>query len=269
MHDADLRQARIIPAYAGSTVIQSEKQSSGADHPRIRGEHAGSRSGPMGGAGSSPHTRGARDLEGDSPTLFADHPRIRGEHGSGPTRRSSSSGSSPHTRGAQSPRHRWSRRGGIIPAYAGSTVLYSRNWTRVQDHPRIRGEHALALLLWRGEAGSSPHTRGAPRAGICMRLSIRIIPAYAGSTCRHQSTNATEADHPRIRGEHASYSPPRNSTIRIIPAYAGSTDGPHTTSNPQWDHPRIRGEHVGEDNPRDYPRGSSPHTRGARSRRLS
>ena len=55
----------IIPAYAGSTGLCNLGPEAKPDHPRIRGEHnpdplAVSRCG-----GSSPHTRGARQLAGD------------------------------------------------------------------------------------------------------------------------------------------------------------------------------------------------------------
>ena len=55
---------------------------------------------------------------------------------------------------------------GIIPAYAGSTRLFTEYERRGGDHPRIRGEH---YYLDSG-VGST--------AGI--------IPAYAGSTQRRQ-----------------------------------------------------------------------------------
>ena len=53
--------ARIIPAYAGSTLAIVWRACASADHPRIRGEHLDHRHPPGAGAGSSPHTRGARD----------------------------------------------------------------------------------------------------------------------------------------------------------------------------------------------------------------
>ena len=51
-----------------------------------------------------------------------DHPRIRGEHVPQTSPMRTVLGSSPHTRGAQARPLRPHRRGGIIPAYAGSTV---------------------------------------------------------------------------------------------------------------------------------------------------
>ena len=96
------------------------------------------------------------------------------------------------------------------------------------------------------------------------------------------------ADHPRIRGEHrimcipvlwTSGSSPHTRGARlpgagvgrecgIIPAYAGSTPPRASPTSGTKDHPRIRGEH-----PYGVTRwldlvGSSPHTRGARRRRI-
>ena len=51
----------IIPAYAGSTRACISPSTRSRDHPRIRGEHGGGRSGQREGSGSSPHTRGAPD----------------------------------------------------------------------------------------------------------------------------------------------------------------------------------------------------------------
>ena len=71
------------------------------------------------------------------------------------------------------------------------------------------------------------------------------------------------AGDPRIRGEHAGRGRRRPSRGRIIPAYAGSierTSGRWTCTR---DHPRIRGEHSIVVTTHRFPRGSSPHTRGA------
>ena len=174
------------------------------DHPRIRGEHLlslRSRT-PFQGIipayagstllltltdidflGSSPHTRGARRLGVVGGESLGDHPRIRGEH--------SFYG---HHAGAPS----W-----IIPAYAGST--------------------AISVPTTSGALGSSPHTRGAPRMG--------------------DGSSLPEGDHPRIRGEHSTRHQAKSASLRIIPAYAGSTI-----------------EYKGK----SYRLvGSSPHTRGA------
>ena len=50
------------------------------------------------------------------------------------------------------------------------------------DHPRIRGEHWVALMDFAVVQGSSPHTRGAQNLTRPYTRSTGIIPAYAGST---------------------------------------------------------------------------------------
>ena len=132
--------------------------------------------------GSSPHTRGAPCWSAGRPrrtriipayagstsgvksssSLSSDHPRIRGEHLVTCISDAKRAGSSPHTRGALvvfslDPHFRR-----IIPAYAGSTARNFPNLVFATDHPRIRGEHDLAVFLDHTRAGSSPHTRGAP-----------------------------------------------------------------------------------------------------------
>ena len=199
----DLEQyARIIPAYAGSTSSYPTCELPRTDHPRIRGEHAKMRGFLVLARGSSPHTRGARELglrvpgvRGIIPAYagstrpgggFAccqgDHPRIRGEHPRKAIVCPSKEGSSPHTRGAL---YTIKTNGGesrIIPAYAGSTKISQKGKGMAADHPRIRGEHHLGASTCTSESGSSPHTRGARPPAPCGRPGRRIIPAYAGST---------------------------------------------------------------------------------------
>ena len=195
-------------------------------------------------------------------------------------------GSSPHTRGAL---RMGEERGGsdrIIPAYAGSTPNSPPKPASGPDHPRIRGEHQLSLPGSSWTAGSSPHTRGAHDARRDHGRHLRIIPAYAGSTCPFPDALLPWTDHPRIRGEHAPSAPPRPGRCgssphtrgarqdcelhveheRIIPAYAGSTRGLASVPLVRSDHPRIRGEHPPRRSAGPRRRGSSPHTRGARFR---
>ena len=234
----------IIPAYAGSTVAGQGHDVTGADHPRIRGEHHVPTEQPGANPGSSPHTRGARPA---------------------------------------CPRQR--RRGGIIPAYAGSTGRRGESRRGVGDHPRIRGEHRAVLADRGRDDGSSPHTRGAPRKGWVPSVQPGIIPAYAGSTRLIPCSRATSSDHPRIRGEHlhavarvavlggssphtrgARLGAPRTPLRgRIIPAYAGSTSPSNSPRERSGDHPRIRGEHERVSIRETLSPGSSPHTRGALS----
>ena len=154
-------------------------------------------------------------------------------------------GSSPHTRGARRRTPLDRHPGGIIPAYAGSTLEAgtdgavlggSSPHTRGAppglvrgegfrgDHPRIRGEHVFLSSLGGLSPGSSPHTRGAPRGARGRFWLWRIIPAYAGSTNRDRHGRRRPADHPRIRGEHGWGG-------HVDPSGQGSS--PHTRGAPE------------------------------------
>mgnify|MGYP006926343944 CR=1 FL=1 len=234
--------------------------------------------------GSSPHTRGARDLRRSRALLpgiipaYAgstrrrlrgtacawDHPRIRGEHSAYSVDHVALMGSSPHTRGAPRSARGRGHHERIIPAYAGSTSCTPYCSDCGTDHPRIRGEHMSIGFRPDPDGGSSPHTRG----------------ALDRQTRRREKAS----DHPRIRGEHSPASSPpsldsgssphtrgapypvsgRPMTQRIIPAYAGSTVAAGAPFGISRDHPRIRGEHDDSDQYVIDGLGSSPHTRGAR-----
>ena len=274
---------RIIPAYAGSTQRRLGVEQPPQDHPRIRGEHGIDILGRRVAKGSSPHTRGAplgdrdrRCVHGIIPAYAGstatpspsaasatDHPRIRGEHSIVSGAICTMSGSSPHTRGAPTAPVQAPRKTGIIPAYAGSTAYEDTAITEQRDHPRIRGEHTRATINRADPAGSSPHTRGALTGLDADGGPERIIPAYAGSTCRRIRGSAPGTDHPRIRGEHPRLGCLPDRPSRIIPAYAGSTPRIVHAEQSSADHPRIRGEHVTPLPGETLACGSSPHTRGA------
>ena len=110
----------IIPACAGSTVTARWTRSASEDHPRMCGEHFCMAINWGGRRGSSPHVRGAPDVqvellpaEGIIPACAGsttprppktrcvrDHPRMCGEHGRGRVMAVTVWGSSPHVRGA-------------------------------------------------------------------------------------------------------------------------------------------------------------------------
>ena len=172
-------------------------------------------------------------------------------------------GSSPLTRGTQYPLYYRLLHPGIILAYAGNTTLISRSSLDTQDHPRLRGEHVAASVVWMRNLGSSPLTRGTQGRHHDGPVAQGIIPAYAGNTPRWRTSRSCVRDHPRLRGEHAkrlyigvsgSGSSPltrgthigegvRLSVRRIIPAYAGNTSFQSSRRSWRWDHPRLRGEH--------------------------
>ena len=155
---------------------------------------------------------------------MGDHPRIRGEHDIPFQIHPNQHGSSPHTRGAPAPGFSIRPGAGIIPAYAGSTLLRLRRRIDGRDHPRIRGEHSSSPSKYLRPGGSSPHTRGAHTAYTIIK--------------------SMDSDHPRIRGEHVSKCGFCVLPGWIIPAYAGSTCATVLLTLASRDHPRIRGEHT-------------------------
>ena len=157
----DLAAAGIIPAYAGSTAYHTVAKPKMRDHPRVCGEHRAMSTGQGRIWGSSPRMRGAprrhRDRQGLRGIIPAyagstarprrgrrrpeDHPRVCGEHITTQPDSMPVEGSSPRMRGARRATRRATRRGGIIPAYAGSTLDEGFDARASRDHPRVCGEH--------------------------------------------------------------------------------------------------------------------------------
>ena len=192
----------------------------------------------------------------EMPPSPPDHPRIRGEHLFSPPCGRGATGSSPHTRGALGSGSATARIAGIIPAYAGSTLLtvscrsaregsspHTRGARgsltayrgRRRDHPRIRGEHTIDDRRRILTNGSSPHTRGARPRPVGRRRRARIIPAYAGSTPTHWWPPPERSDHPRIRGEHL---------VEVFSAEGGDGSSPHTRGAPGIRTPQERSARI-------------------------
>ena len=92
---------------------------------------------------------------------------------------------------------------GIIPACAGSTSVPIIGPPPIRDHPRMCGEHAMAVQGKPIRPGSSPHVRGALTQCVVRHDFLGIIPACAGSTNMVDSWYDQVRDHPRMCGEHA------------------------------------------------------------------
>jgi hypothetical protein len=255
---------RIIPACAGSTRDQLQRVRSRWDHPRLRGEHEPSWTPVAGLAGSSPPARGALnntqrsrratriipacagstdriDLRGHEQR---DHPRLRGEHAVHGVSFPCHAGSSPPARGARRPHELQLPSRRIIPACAGSTLFTGSAFLATPDHPRLRGEHVIPMVLLAimqriipacagstspyntlsgREPGSSPPALGALFMMLVQAVTDRIIPACAGSTVAKVRRQEEGRDHPRLRGEHGLCLDNPGNGIGIIPACAGST----------------------------------------------
>ena len=70
-----------------------------------------------------------------------DHPRVCGEHFDTIMERNEKAGSSPRMRGTLLMRCRPRSASGIIPAYAGNTIIGKYFVENNGDHPRVCGEH--------------------------------------------------------------------------------------------------------------------------------
>ena len=152
----------------------------------------------------------------------------------------------------------------IIPAYAGNTLSRLLGGTVVRDHPRVCGEHGMALIGAAFNSGSSPRMRGTLINIILPICLTGIIPAYAGNTSLSAHADSAKRDHPRVCGEHRGDSiicaTKRGSSPRmrgtqagriiriqmqgIIPAYAGNTLTSYYALGYLRDHPRVCGEHI-------------------------
>ena len=171
---------------------------------------------------------------------------------------------------------------GIIPAYAGNTMIVSVAHVHCRDHPRVCGEHFLRISHVVFREGSSPRMRGTQLCWFAHAPMAGIIPAYAGNTLSAPMAAAHTWDHPRVCGEHKPVSwksiKPRGSSPRmrgtrcvrivgrnaagIIPAYAGNTGGSASPGFSQRDHPRVCGEHIRQTTAPPCAGGSSPRMRG-------
>ena len=76
-----------------------------------------------------------------------DHPRVCGEHSMNAANPSGSTGSSPRMRGTLDYLTGLAKSVGIIPAYAGNTVIEDPGETFSEDHPRVCGEHVRGQSL--------------------------------------------------------------------------------------------------------------------------
>ena len=158
-----VRLGRLIPAHAGKTSAISRVARADKAHPRSRGENSLILTGRLGGAGSSPLTRGKLPSASRriSPTGLIPahagktgslsvirtpapaHPRSRGENAPSNVPSSWYSGSSPLTRGKLN-RGRGDRDAlRLIPAHAGKTTSHSSKRASAKAHPRSRGENPL------------------------------------------------------------------------------------------------------------------------------
>ena len=112
-------------------------------------------------------------------------------------------GSSPLARGALLRPEAAETDNGLIPARAGSTIVWQACQPVARAHPRSRGEHFLGGDFDTRRWGSSPLARGAPALADMLSPYIGLIPARAGSTPTQPHAGRAVRAHPRSRGEHS------------------------------------------------------------------
>ena len=195
-------QQRITPACAGKTYPCADCTYTARDHPRLRGENVSARLQALLLIGSPPLARGKPKgfgrvfafsritpaCAGKTPlTLFCmrwckDHPRLRGENHFYRLLNRDMQGSPPLARGKRRASLRFCTAGRITPACAGKTHIQSAERPPMQDHPRLRGENAVARTASKPDAGSPPLARGKPPITYPQPMTLRITPACAGKT---------------------------------------------------------------------------------------
>ena len=176
--DAD--SGRLIPAWAGKTLMVSAAGSVIPAHPRVGGENrllVRVRRRPD---GSSPRGRGKPCRAGRlrsgrrlipawaGKTVLHDvlrdrhpaHPRVGGENHVFNAHDMQDGGSSPRGRGKRLTRVSVSVIVGLIPAWAGKTLCPAWQRRCCRAHPRVGGENPNAWQTHLSLSGSSPRGRG-------------------------------------------------------------------------------------------------------------
>ena len=158
-----------------------------------------------------------------TPLSVGAHPRSRGENGHRKPHPRVLPGSSPLTRGKRDERGPGQRLLGLIPAHAGKTRRGGAAGCRPRAHPRSRGENIECRPECDADDGSSPLTRGKPRARSAATRPTGLIPAHAGKTLRRAWVRTLQG---------------------LIPAHAGKTSLARRGPGPRTAHPRSRGENL-------------------------
>ncbi len=131
-----------------------------------------------------------------------------------------------------------------------------------RDHPRVCGEHFLALSTKPDNAGSSPRMRGTPPSAPEVVGGVRDHPRVCGEHIdRIIVIPQDRGSSPRMRGTHI-FRSISNDRAGIIPAYAGNTRRDSWNIIAARDHPRVCGEHVKRYRRGHIIQGSSPRMRG-------
>ena len=201
-HDLLARPDRITPAYAGTTSVRVLVGTGAEDHPRLCGDHHMRKLAGFYKQGSPPLMRGPhvsapqRDRAVGITPAYAgttvpitvsderesDYPRLCGDHRLELIGGYAHLGSPPLMRGPPIVPTCLPFPDGITPAYAGTTNCALSTSCSTADHPRLCGDHVEMRERGCVTPGSPPLMRGPPSAGMYTASSLRITPAYAGTT---------------------------------------------------------------------------------------
>ena len=172
----------LIPAWAGKTVAGDDAGDGRGAHPRVGGENPVTSSSNRHPPGSSPRGRGKPRGQGRSrvdrrlipawagktrisvwkTAAAAAHPRVGGENVTMDRVFGDVRGSSPRGRGKLGARNAPSWTNGLIPAWAGKTLINVTQRSISKAHPRVGGENISGLFIDAAAKGSSPRGRGKP-----------------------------------------------------------------------------------------------------------
>ena len=233
---------RIIPACAGNTLPRARATCRTRDHPRVCGEHETHPVTVAMTLGSSPRVRGtpvvvpsvsvrfgiipacAGNTQGRIGVNVAvrDHPRVCGEHETNTAKGRRFKGSSPRVRGTLAALLLGELYLGIIPACAGNTRDGLTQRRAPWNHPRVCGEHTLAIIEPFSNQGSSPRVRGTQECSAGRVKVSGIIPACAGNTGHLARSPLPTRDHPRVCGEHVVSFVPVSSRTGSSPRVRGT-----------------------------------------------
>ncbi len=152
----------LIPAHAGKTSPTCNGTPTTWAHPRSRGENPSMKFLNVSDLGSSPLTRGKRELTVYEYNMEGLIPAHAGKTLLLVLPSGAVQGSSPLTRGKLTRTSATTRPSGLIPAHAGKTTGQCGAREADRAHPRSRGENHGGGYMGGRRTGSSPLTRGKP-----------------------------------------------------------------------------------------------------------
>ncbi len=111
------------------------------------------------------------------------------------------SGTPPRARGRQGSAARRAVTVGSTPACAGKTLEQRAGGAEEREHPRVRGEDAMAEATRLPQTGAPPRARGRHRVPHAVVLGHGSTPACAGKTLMYVPRSSRKPEHPRVRGD--------------------------------------------------------------------